>query len=90
MALAKKTAAPALVDIGNYEDIHTSGIAKIDFLSRNSVRLVCFVWEDEEHTTQRVVAKCIWEVDDLLDVAEQVKQALAARGYVRQRLTRVN
>lgn len=82
-------AEPRLVDLGNHEDIHTSGIAKIDFLSDTSVRLVCHVFDDNRKV-QRVVAKCIWEIDDLLDAAEQIQQVFAARGYMRRRLRRAN
>lgn len=86
MGLAKKD-APALYDLGDCHDIFTNGIAKIEFLPGNCVRLICHVYEDDRRT---VVAKCVWPIEELADAAEQLLAEMARRGYVRRNMARAN
>ena len=82
-----KKEPPTLFDMGDCHDIFTNGIAKIEFLPGNCVRLTCHVYEDDRRT---VVAKCVWPIDELLVEAKELVAALESRGHMRNRPVRSN
>lgn len=75
--------APPLVDMGDCHDVFLSGVAKIERLSGNCLRFVCYVDETNGgEAIRKVTLRVIWPMDVLPGVLRQAAQALTDHGII--------